>query len=348
MEKGEISLMLFYVGTYTRLGGPGLAVCSLTDSQIDVHNTYYLPNPTYAIMSARQDRLYAISGDTQKEPQSGSYAAFEINGDQLSLLHQYSTDAVGPCHLCLSPDERFLYTANYMSGTLTVFPLDPPGEHIQLLRHSGKSVHPTRQEAPHVHHVSFIPGTQVLAAIDLGIDAIVLYRQDPASGRLTEQNRLICPPGMGPRHLIYKNHQTAYLVHELGSAVSVLNYDGRNFSISQTQTTLPENWKGSNTCAAVRIKDDYVFASNRGHDSIAVFRTGENGFLERVGIFPTGGETPRDFVVLSNDQILVGHQGGTLSLLYWDRQEETIHSTGSSISMPGAVCICPKEPLANT
>ncbi len=332
--------MLFYVGTYTRLGGPGIAICSL-DNQLTRLNAAALPNPTYVILSGDQQKLYAVSSDSVDQADGGSYAVYAIEGTGLIETRRYNIGAAGPCHLCLSPDQRFLYTANYSSGTLTVLPLDPPGERVQLIRHQGSSIHPTRQEGPHVHHVSFIPGTNILAAVDLGLDAVVLYEQDRQTGRLTEKSRLQCKVGMGPRHLVYGQDEIAWLVHELGNAVSTLKRTAEGFQIIQTVTTLPEGWTGENTCAAIRTDGRHVFASNRGHDSIAVYRIMEGGLLKPTGIFPTGGQLPRDFFLLPDGRVLVGHQGGTVNVLNWDSQAESLQPSGKSLALPGAVCICP-------
>ena len=332
--------MIFFAGTYTRLGGPGIASCSWDGKQFHVEQTVALPNPTYLVLSRSQDRLYAISSDTADQSEGGSYAMFERTGGQLVMRARYNTGAAGPCHLCLSPDERFLYTANYASGTLSVFPLDPPGPCIQLIRHQGHSVHPNRQAGAHVHHVSFLPGTRTLAAVDLGLDQVVLYRQDPHTGLLERSGQMDTPPGLGPRHLAYGPEHTAYLVHELGNAVSRLAVSGDTLIMRETWPTLPGGWQGENTCAAIRVTGSHVIASNRGHDSLAVFQIQSDGMLKPAGIFGTNGALPRDFFILPNHRILVANQGGSVTLLDWDPATARM-STSAVLPMPGAVCVCP-------
>ncbi|NLO37224.1 MAG: lactonase family protein, partial [Clostridiaceae bacterium] len=332
--------MLFFVGSYTRLGGPGIAVCSLEGTRIQVEQTVALPNPTYLILSRGQDRLIAISSEAADQSEGGSYAMFDLVGGRLVMRGRYNTGAAGPCHLCLSPDERFLYTANYASGTLSVFPLDPPGPRIQLIRHLGHSVHPERQASAHVHHVSFLPQSQILAAVDLGLDQVVLYRQHPHTGLLERSGQMACSPGMGPRHLAYGPGDTAYLVHELGNAVSRLVIAGDTLSMRETWPTLPGDWQGENTCAAIRVAGSHVFASNRGHDSLAAFRMLPDGQLRPAGTFSSLGALPRDFSVLSDNRVLVANQGGSVTLLDWDPRAGQM--TGSaSMPLPGAVCVCP-------
>ena len=218
--------MEFYIGSYTRLGGPGIAVCSLKDGQGQMHEAIALPNPTYLILSGGQDNLFAISSDSTDRSPGGSYAAYARNGRTLTQTDRYNTEAAGPCHLCLSADERFLYTANYQSGTVSVFPLEPCGACIQLIRHTGSSINPDRQEGPHVHHVSFIPGSHILAVVDLGLDQVVLYDQNTETGLLKRIGHMDCPAGYGPRHIAYGQAGCAYLIHEMGNAVSLLHIDG--------------------------------------------------------------------------------------------------------------------------
>lgn len=337
--------MVFYVGTYTRLGGPGVAVCALEDGAMRLVETAPLPNPTYLILSPDRTRLYAVSSDPAGAgSRGGSCAIYDVRSDGLALRHRFDTGGEGPCHLCLSPDGRFLYVANYTSGHLTVFPLDPPGPRIQLLAHEGASVHPQRQSGPHIHHVSFLPGTRTLAAVDLGIDAVVLYRQDPATGLLSESGRMPCRPGLGPRHIAYGDPGTAYLVHELGNAVSVLRTGADTMTCVQTLSTLPEGFRGDNTGAAIRVFGGHVFASNRGHDSIAVFAVGRDGLLSPAGVFATGGAIPRDFILLPDGRMLVAHQGGTVSLLQWEPEAPALTPCAPPLPIPGAVCVCPALP----
>ncbi|NLM77050.1 MAG: lactonase family protein [Ruminococcaceae bacterium] len=333
--------MLFYVGTQTRLGGPGIVVCKLENNQLACLGSTELDNPTYVILSSDRKKLYAISSASAEGEEGGSLVTFIVQGDSLLKQQQYSTGTAGPCHLCLSPDGRFIYTAQYQSGTVAAFPVDPPGQRIQLIQHQGRGPHPERQQGAHVHHVSFLPGTQRLIAIDLGLDALVCYEQDPQNGLLNQFMSWSCQPGLGPRHLVYASANLIYLLHELGSAVSVVRVDDKTFTHLQTLSTLPPLWQGENTGAAIRIKGSYLFASNRGHDSIAVLRIQPDGCLHFIDCFSCGGSTPRDFYLLPDNRILVANQGGTVSLLNWDEKNETIRPAGNHLDIAGAVCICP-------
>ncbi len=336
--------MIFFVGTYTRLNGPGIAACSLEGNQLQLLGSAAIPNPTYVILSADRKTLYAGSSAAADNTAGGSVAAYRVDGGELTLRARRNTGAEGPCFQCLSADERFLYVANYHAGSLTVFPNEPDGlgERIQLIQHEGRGTHPTRQQGPHVHQVSFIPGTNLLLVVDLGIDALLVYDQDPSTGRLTWAGRLDCAPGSGPRHVAYGTNGMIYLANELGNSVTVISRSdaGAGLVSRQTLSTLPEDWQGETTCAAVRTDGQYVYVSNRGHDSLAVFRIKTDGLLAAEGIYPTGNGIPRDFYLLGGGRILVAHQAGDVSLLQWQPGQALVRLT-EPLPIGGAVCVCP-------
>jgi len=337
--------MIFYVGTYTRLGGPGIAVCSLSGNRLSLLGSELISDPTYVILSDDRQFLYSVSSDPAESETSGAVAAYHIEGSRLVPMSRRGTGGAGPCHLCLSADGRFLYVANYHGGSLAVFPVTASGagEKIQFIQHQGRSIHPERQQGPHVHQVSFLPGTHLLAVVDLGLDAVLTYAQDCATGLLRQVGRLDCVPGSGPRHLAYGLNDIAYLADELGNKINVLRPQGQSFVRVQTLPTLPENWTGDSFCAAVRYIGRKVFVSNRGHNSLAVFDVLDDGQLQPAGVFPTGGGFPRDFFPLPDGQILVAHQAGDVSLLCQNSSNEWVRAA-DPLPIPGAVCICPVGP----
>ncbi|MEA4890028.1 MAG: lactonase family protein [Clostridiaceae bacterium] len=334
--------MNIFIGTATRLGGLGIVSCSLDEDRLRLIDTAMLPNPTYLILSGNQKTLYAVSSDSVRGEDGGSVAAYRIKDGKPVLQSRQNTGSAGPCFLCLSDDERFLYAANYHGGSLSVFPVDEDqiGERIQLIGHEGHGPNPARQQSPHVHQVSFIPGTHLLCVIDLGIDAVMIYEQDPVGGMLKLAGRLDCRPGSGPRHIAYGPEDKAYLANELGNSVCVLQRANKSFQCLQTLSTLPDNWQGDNTCAAIRTDGQQVYVSNRGHDSLAVYRILGNGLLARIGVYKTGGGIPRDFVLLGSGRILVAHQDGDVALLTWHPDRGLTQLT-EPLPVAGAVCVCP-------
>lgn len=335
--------MRFLLGSYTRLGGPGVGLCALEAERLRLITTDPLPNATYVILSGDKRRAYAVCSDALQGVPGGSVAAYALEGDTLRMLSRENALGKGPCHLCLDPDEAYLIAANYVSGSVSVFPVtgEGVGPILQHIQHEGKSVHPTRQEGPHAHHVSFIPGTRLLCCVDLGLDAVLVYRQDPATGRLTLHDRLDVAPGLGPRHLAYGKAPFAYLAHEIGNQVSVLLRREDRWETLQTLPTLPPDFEGENTVAAIRLSGDgrLLMASNRGHDSLALYDVGPDGLLTLRRIHATGGANPRDFALLPGGRMLLAHQDGRPHLAAWDADKGI--QTLDTLDVAGAVCVCP-------
>ena len=332
----------FYIGSYTRLEGPGIGLCGLENGKLYFLAGSFLPNPTYVILNRAQNRLFAVCSEPVNLPDGGSVASFAVSGNKLEMLSRRDVMGSEPCHLCLSPDERYLYTANYADGSLSMLPVDNNGAIgacAQHIKHAGCSKHPERQTGPHVHHTTFIPGTNYLCAVDLGLDAVFTYVQEPETGMLTLNDRLDVLPGLGPRHLVHSKEGVAYLAHELGSAVSFLRRNADSWRVEQTLATLPEGYKNESTASAVRCTPDgkLLLVSNRGHDSIAVFSIGLDYQLVLKGIYPTGGSIPRDFDMVDNDTMLIAHQNGTVKLAAL--KEDGIAEL-DSLELNGVVCVC--------
>ena len=169
----------------------------------------------------------------------------------------------------------------------------------------------------------------------------MVYEQDPETGLLTFHDRLDVEPGLGPRHLEYGQDGVAFLLHELGSQVSVIAREGAQWTTRQTLPMLPEGYSEESTAAAVRLSADgkRLFASNRGHDSLAVYDVAPDSALTLAGIHPTGGGGPRDFVLLDHETLLIAHQDGDVRLARFG--PTTGLQTVDVLSMPGAVCVCP-------
>lgn len=317
--------MRFYIGSYTRLGGPGVGICQLEGNQLALCASDYLPNATYVILNREENRLFAVCSESATGAAGGSLASYTLEDGNLTRLSQCDGIGIGPCHLCLSPDERFLYGANYHSGTISVFALNDRGaieKRIAHIVHTGHSVNPQRQEGPHVHHVSFLPGTNLLCVVDLGLDQVILYDQNPVTGLLTKRSATDITPGMGPRHVVHGQNGFTYLTCEMGNHVAVLRFNGAGFDVMQYLPTLPADFREESTTAAIRMTADgkKVMVSNRGHDSIAVFSVKEDGLLEPAGIYATGDRNPRDFNLLGDGRVLIAHQEGDLVLSRWTRQ----------------------------
>lgn len=321
--------MRFYTGTYTRMGGPGISVCHFSNREITkVYSHHDLNDPTYVVLSKNAKTLFAVGSD---DDGNGMAASYQAEDDCLSLISKQHTGGRAACHLTLSPDERFLYVANYLSGSVSVFPViaDNLGKCIQIIEHKGSGPHPTRQEAAHTHQCVFRPETNELFVCDLGIDRIVVYEQDPQNGTLVLKEEIAMPPGMGPRHLVFANTDRFYVTGELDNMVRHCVCKNGSWTIAGEISTLPGTYQGESLSAAIRLFEGMLYVSNRGHDSLCRIQLDRMGNMADADWLPTGGQYPRDFELLPDGAIFAHQNGGGI-----------ITKTGASLPMDGAVCIC--------
>jgi 6-phosphogluconolactonase len=244
----------------------------------------------------------------------GAVHAFRIvrDGASVHLLarNHRSTDGDYPCHLRLDREGRRLAVANYGSGSAALFELRPDGalgEQTALVQHSGSGPHPSRQEGPHAHATVFAPDGRFLIVADLGIDRLVVYAVD--AGSLRTHSWSASAPGAGPRHLAFHPDGVhLFVVNELGNSLASYRYDAARGLLQQQQTvpTLPSD-AVENTAADLLLSPsgDYVYVSNRGHNSIAVFAFDPEDGLERTAVRPCGGDWPRGFGVVPDGRHLV-------------------------------------------
>jgi 6-phosphogluconolactonase len=312
-----------YVGTYTEdilfgtgqvLAGKGKGIYVF---DVDPQTGILTPgpvaegvrNPSYVDLSPDGRFLYAVN--ELKEFQGGfggGLSAFSVDPRDggLAFLNDGPTGGTDPCHVTVDQGGSTVFVANFASGSVCSYRTTPDGrlgERIAFVQHEGGSgIDAARQSGPHAHAVVLDEANGLVWVPDLGRDEIVVYTHDPSVGSLTlRPDRVVkADPGAGPRHFVVRpDGKYAYLVNELASSVTVLarGSDGGMMPI-QTYPTLPEDFRGHNSCADIRISPDgrFLYASNRGHDSIAVFRTDtREGLLDFVGTVSSGGKIPRSF-----------------------------------------------------
>lgn len=305
-----------------------------------------LPRCNYLAFSPNRKFLYAtcVVGD------SGGVAAFRVNDDlSLTELNRCSAEGTSTCHLTTDRNGAFLFCANYSSGSFTEFELASDGSiarRTRVISHQGHGPDPERQEGPHVHQTMLTPDGKFLSVVDLGIDKVMLYPLHDQLGVMVD-SATVCrvePAGEGPRHLVFNAvGDTAYLLNELGNSVSRLAYADGVFTFQKSWTTLPAQYAGFSKAAAIRMSYDgrFVLASNRGCDTIAVFRVLPDGDLERSDIVFAWGESPRDFDFIGNGcQIAVTNENNdNMTICAFDPVTGAVSSDEQYFELPHPLCV---------
>ncbi len=343
-----------YVGTYTRGTGSGRGIYrSALDLQTGKLVAPVLAaeagNPSFLEIHPGGRCLYAVS-----EVSGGCVNAYRIDASTgaLEFLNQCSSGGAGPCHVSLDHAGRNVLVANYGSGSAAVLPVRPDGwltEPTATVQHEGSSVNAKRQQEPHAHSINVSPDDRFVFVADLGIDKIMIYRLDGAKGTLTAHDPAYVPlkPGAGPRHFAFHpNGRYAYVINELDCTMTAFAYAATSGTLTAIQTvpTLPAGFDGSNTCAEVRVHPGgrFLYGSNRGHNSIVVYRIDPaDGALTFVEHETADIKTPRNFNIDPTGRFcLVANQDGDSVVVFRiDPQSGALEPTGYAMPMPKPVCI---------
>ena len=302
---------IVYVGTYTRTASKGIyawrfhaADGKLTPLGLMAETAH----PSYLAVHPNHRFLYAVNEhETAAEPGNTITAyAMDAATGQLTLLNKVSSRGVGPAHISVDRTGRTLVVANYGSGSVASMPIHPDGrlgDAVSFFQHEGSSVDKTRQAGPHAHCAVISPDNRFVLVADLGIDQVFTYRLDADKSTLTPNDPpfIRLTPGWGPRHIeFHPNSKWVYLLSEMGSRLTTLGWNAASGTLTamRTVSTLPADFTGTSTGAEVQVDraGKFVYTSNRGHDSIAVFSidraTGSVTLVEHVS---TQGKTPRNF-----------------------------------------------------
>jgi 6-phosphogluconolactonase len=344
---------LIYVGTYSK----GIYGFRYDASSANLEPVGYLgeiENPSFLILHPNHQYLYAVSELTGHGNPTGGVAAFSINREngKLTMLNKRPSEGSAPCHLALDKTSKMLMVANYVTGTVSSFPVledGSLGELASLMRGSGHGPDKSRQEGSHAHEVVVSADNRFAFVPDLGADHIRVYKVDPATAKMTPNNPAFVQmnAGSGPRHLVFSaNEKFAYIISELASTITVFAYHLENGSMTELQTvpTLPPDFKGENGAAEIKIdySGHFLYASNRGYDSIAVFTINqENGHLSEVQIEKIEGKMPRHIVFdPEGTHLLAANQKSDNILVFKvDQMSGKITPTGQNIPSPSPVCL---------
>lgn len=306
-------------------------------------------NPSFLEIHPTGKFLYAVS----ESGGAGSVSAYAINEDgSLKFLNQQPSGGSGPCHVNIDHAGKNALVANYGSGSASVIPIRPDGslaEPTGFVQHTGSGPNPKRQQGPHAHSINVSPDDRFAFVADLGADKIMIYKLDVEKGTITANAPPFAKlkPGAGPRHFAFApDGRHAYVINELGCTVTAFAYDAASGALTEIQTvpTLPEAFDGSNTCAEVRVHPNgrFLYGSNRGHDSIAVYRINRRkGTLTIVEHETADIKTPRNFNVDPTGKFcLVANQGSDSVVVFRiNPKTGALEPTGHRTTIGKPVCI---------
>jgi 6-phosphogluconolactonase len=349
---------IMFVGTYTKAPSKGIYAYrfkAATGEVTPLGNAGLVAeteNPSFLAVHPNRRFLYAVNEISKYEGyDAGSVSAFSIDPatGSLTLLNRVSTRGGGPCHLELDRTGKWLFVANYGGGSVAAFPVQDDGklrEASAFFQHAGASVNKARQSGPHAHATVVSPDNKFVLAADLGLDRVFAYRLDGNVGLVPgEPPFSTVTPGSGPRHLAFRpDAKFAYVLNEMLSSVTTFRYDAARGTLTDVATisTLPEGFTGDNSGAEIATHPNgrFVYASNRGDDSIAIFRIdADKGTLTSAGRVSTQGKTPRGFAIDPLGGFLVaGNQNsGTVVIFRIDKQTGGLTPTGTTLQVGSPV-----------
>jgi 6-phosphogluconolactonase len=349
---------LVYFGTYTGKGSKGIYACRFRPSSgklTPVKLVAETANPSFLVADPTGHYLFAANelGDYQKS-KSGSVSSFAINrhSGKLTALNTTSSRGADPCHLSVDKTSKHVLVANYTGGSVAVLPVGSDGrlgEASDFVQHLGSSVDPERQKEPHAHDVVLTPDNRFAVVADLGLDKLLVYRFDPEKGALTPNDPPSgsVKPGSGPRHFaLHPNGRFAYVINEMGNTITAFDWDGDKGTFNELQTvnTLPKDFKGENSTAEIAVHPSgrYLYGSNRGHDSIAVYAVDPaKGNLTFVEDVPTLGKEPRNFALDPTGSYLFAANQNSNSVVVFrvNPKNGRLTPAGQQVAVVAPVCV---------
>jgi 6-phosphogluconolactonase len=353
---------LVYIGTYTDHGSEGIYVCEfdpasgrLTAPKLAAQAA----EPSFLAIAPSRRFLYAVNEfDRFHDQPTGALTAFSIDSatGKLAVLNQVPSRDSGPAFITLDRSGRYLLVANYTFGSVAVFAVLPDGrigESTAFVRHQGSSMNPQRQAGPHAHAIVMALDNRFAMVADLGLDRLLVYPFDASRGTLGQAHTIKAEPGVGPRHLVLAaSGKMVYVINELSSTVTIFSYhssDGAMVPI-QTVSLLPTQFAGESAAAELVLTPSgrFLYGSNRGDDSIAVFGVDpKTGTLTVIQLVPTGGKTPRSFAVdPSGEWLLAANQDSNSVVTFRiNRESGCLTPAGQSIEVnsPAMIDFIPRD-----
>lgn len=354
-HTAERELTLF-VSSFAPKGEGGIQAYRLDPSTGRLTATHHTPdaeNPFFLALSPDQRFLYSIHAREFGGKDAEAVAAYAVNRGtgELKLLNRQSSKGTASCYLQVDATGKSLLLANYSSGSVAALPIRKDGslgEIATFVQHAGSSVNAARQEAAHAHSFITSPDNRYAFAADLGLDQIRSYRLEPAGAQLSPNRQpfVRTVPGAGPRHLTFHpNGKYLYAINELANSVTQFDYEAKTGLLIErgTISTVPAGFKGESYCADLKITPDgrFLYGTNRGHDSIAAYRIGDDGGLTLISIEPSRGKGPQNLAITSGGELLLcaNMPGSNLAVFRINAQSGALTAIGTPTPLKSPSCI---------
>ncbi|MDN3594470.1 lactonase family protein [Zunongwangia endophytica] len=353
MNEKSANLNTAFIGTYTKKEGhvDGKADGILTIKQdpetgnISLDKTMAeVINPSFVKLTSDNKYLYAVSELGDKDGASGFIHSFQVReNDSLYEVDKVSTEAYAPCHIEIDKTNKFAFVSNYMGGVVVMYRIQQDGS---LEKH--QQLNMPNSEKSHTHSVSISEDNKHVYICDLGLDKIWIYDLDAKDKTIkkNEMESVSLTKGAGPRHFTFsKDQKFAYSMNELNSTISVFKVEKNGgLNLINSVSSIPEDFTEDNSGADIHISPsgDYLYASNRGHNSIAIFKINkENGKIEHIGFESTNGKTPRNFAISEDGSYLyaANQDSGDIQSYKIDETTGKLDALGDPTAVPTPVCI---------
>ena len=348
-----------YFGCYTnaKSGSKGIHISKFNTTTGDLSEPDLAAetgSPSFLAIHPSKKYLYSVGEMGTSGQKGGAVSAFSISqpDGKLTLINQVSSVGAGPCHISVDKTGKMAMVANYGGGSVASYSIQDKGglsEAQTFVQHEGSSVNLKRQAGPHAHSLNTSPDNRFGFACDLGLDKVLIYKLDPATGKMTSHGHATVAPGSGPRHFAFHpSGKYAFVNNEILMTVTSFAYDAEKGALTEiaTVSTLPEadrSKTGLSTAETVAHPNGkFVYVSNRTHDTIAVFSCDPaTGKLTLIQNAPAEGEIPRNFNLDPTGKwMIVAHQNSnTAALFKVDQDSGKLSFTGKKIKVGGCVCV---------
>jgi 6-phosphogluconolactonase len=334
-----------FFGTYTGKDGSKGIYRSKFDNKTgrlgEAELAAEMGSPSFLAIHPNKKFLYAVGEGGGKD--GGPVVAFALDAKtgELKKLNENKSGGSGPCHISVSPKGDYAAVANYGGGSTALFTVEADGKlgkRIGFVQHKGSSKNPDRQKEPHAHCCAFDPRGEFVATVDLGIDRVKIFTIDSEKGLIEDESAdVITPPGSGPRH-VAMHAGVGFVCGELDSTVNVI-HEGK---VVQSLSTLPKPTPGNSTAECILSPNGkFVYVSNRGHNSIAVFKVDKNLKLTAAGHITGDIKIPRNFNIDPSGKwmLIASQDGGKVGVWELDAVTGLGKETGNTVSVSKCVCV---------